>query len=75
MKTCQNPLEWPPKEVVAQSSTNVAQPQGGRRDESGSRLDEAQALQQWLNQLQAYIREHACELYACGFTFPAEPLP
>ena len=61
----QNPLEWPPREVVAQPAIGSANEGSGlRQDGSGTKLDEAQALSKWLSGLQDWIREHADEVPA-----------
>lgn len=59
----QNPLEWPPREIVTQPNIPANNQSGGRKEsDAAARLDEAQALQRWLTNLQEWIREHSSKL-------------
>jgi hypothetical protein len=58
LKLDHNPLEYPPREVVAfpgSGSPTLAQ---GENDQRPNRADEADVMQKWLSGLQRWMAEH-----------------
>ncbi|KAK4057252.1 RAM signaling network component [Microbotryomycetes sp. JL221] len=59
LKVDHNPLEWPPKDVVAFPLVNGALQEGEAVRKVGSKIEEAEEMQKWLPNLLKFIRENA----------------